>query len=344
MIGIEIEGYYRDLPAAQRLAESVTGERGTSDGSLASRATCRGEDADGGEESCDCDDEDCSSCHPTCPGRATCRVCGTEAWEFRTHPGTLGEQLRQLHSLYPDAVSYSCGMHVHASFLDPSDVTMLAGDPFLDTFYRGMRAWGERAEIARGTAFWKRLENENRYCRPHRAADLWGDDVARANDTRDRYAAVNFQAYHEQRKTVEFRLLPMFQMEQVARSAIAAIVDIVESYLAAQERDHARATIVVPDLTTTAVTESHAREIDDRPIFDFLGSREHGPIVREIPCAIDPSARARLIGSDLAPEVDLPAVPVAGVGERIVPSCRVPAVLQQLAIDHQSTLNRTWRF
>lgn len=227
-LGIEIEGYWRNLPAAKTLATELCGRAGGYDGSVG--------------DSSRCSEGNCRGYSSTLTG---CHACGAAGWEFQTRPGNLGESLRQLTSLYPDVTSPNCGMHVHMSFLDPGAISMLCSERFFVYFRSHMEAWGKKVGV-RGE-FWKRLANENQYCRANSETEYTRRGNARGTPAQiaktptaalvtgiDRYRQINFAAFDEH-KTVEFRLLPMFQSASVAVSAVEALLDTVESYLAQED-------------------------------------------------------------------------------------------------------------
>lgn len=126
-IGIEIEGWWRDLRAAQAVAREHDAS-GTSDGSLA-------------------------------------YIDELSAWEFRTRPGSLGEAVNQLVALYPDVTHPSAGMHVHVSFRDVQDLAVLASRRFLEYHAARWESWGNRMGVHRDSNFWTRLRGDNEdYC------------------------------------------------------------------------------------------------------------------------------------------------------------------------------------
>lgn len=248
MIGIEIEGWWNDLIAAQRKASDICGSQGRRDGSIVEISTCVGRDEDdAGEDLDDPDTADCEEGCDDCPhpierrnaprcskNKPNCKVCGARGWEFQTRPGSVGESLRQLTQLYPDVTSRSAGMHVHMSFREPTSISMLCSEAFFTYWQERWEKWGTKNNVQ--GAFWERLRNENNYCRPTTMEDYKtnnphpkGANLVTAN-AGGRYRAINFQSFDEH-KTVEFRLLPMFQKGNLAVSAVEQLVDIVESFL-----------------------------------------------------------------------------------------------------------------
>jgi hypothetical protein len=151
-VGVEVEGWWRDLPAARRVATDL-GCSGAHDGSLAIDSS--------GE---------------------------TNAWEFRTVPGPLSSVRRQVHALYPDKYDSTGGMHVHISLGQPTDAALLACQEFFAYAHTRWAAWGAREQVNPDSQFWKRLRGENRYCLPVTDNDLTPSRFMRG----DRYRWLNF--------------------------------------------------------------------------------------------------------------------------------------------------------
>lgn len=195
-IGIEIEGRWLDLRAAKATAARL-GMTGCGDGSV-----------------------NCSN------------TSDAQPWEFQTVPSTVAKALQQLVEVYPDESDQSCGMHVHMSFENLMDVSLLCTPAFFTYFKTRWTAWGDKMNIYgkannRGE-FWKRLNGDNDYCRVN--ANTPNGNITRM----DRYHQLNFSAWSEH-KTIECRLLPMFRKSSLAVSAVKELVDIVEDFLADPE-------------------------------------------------------------------------------------------------------------
>lgn len=241
-IGIEIEGWWYDLIAAQATARDITGTVGRRDGSIRDISACSGSDEDDPADFEDPDTEDCDEGCDDCPhpiqrrnapqcsaGKRDCKVCGARGWEFQTRPGSIGEALRQLTTLYPEVTSRAAGMHVHMSFKEKTSISLLCSEAFFKYWKECWEAWGTKNNVQ--GAFWERLRNENQYCRPNAITDFSAKDiVASGTGRQDRYKAINFLAF-ENHGTVEFRLLPMFQKGNLSVGAVETLVDIVETFL-----------------------------------------------------------------------------------------------------------------
>lgn len=174
----------------------------------------------------------------------------TSPWEARSAPGALGQILALLHEVYPDKADPSAGMHIHMSFEDPLDASLLCSEQFVTYALARWSAWGTREEINAGSQFWERLGGSNRYTRRHQPGELESRGAFTANQ--DRYRWLNFASW-ERHSTVELRLLPLFQHERLAHSAVTEWVDIVESYLATYSEAYTEQTVVLPSPDTEEV-------------------------------------------------------------------------------------------
>lgn len=239
MIGIEVEGWWWDLPGIREKARTMCGHEGTRDGSLRDYSSCTGRDEDDpndfDEDTADCEDG-CDDCPhpierrnaPNCSARKPdCKVCGARGWEIRTKPGSVGEALRQLTTLYPDITSKAAGMHVHMSFKEKTSISLLCSKAFFKFWQERWEEWGTRLKVK--GVFWERVRGENTYCRKTEMSE-WGGRKGLVNSVGERYRAINFTSF-EKHGTVEFRMLPMFQKGNLAVLAIENLVDIVETFL-----------------------------------------------------------------------------------------------------------------
>jgi len=200
-VGIEIEGRFSDTDALIREVRAA-GATSCGDGSIRGHWTSE----------------------PYCGAR-----------EVQTKPGTVIEALRQLVKFYPDSTDYSCGMHVHVSFLSDTHISQLYSQAFFEYFRAKWLAWAD----AKGLPVWhslrRRLAGENDYCHQNveRPANYLRDDLGTEFSPfnhEDRYMQLNFLAWGEH-KTVECRLLPMFRESALAVEAVVYLLQIFHDWL-----------------------------------------------------------------------------------------------------------------
>jgi hypothetical protein len=151
--------------------------------------------------------------------------------EIITRPhANLEELIADVSQLYPDNVHVSCGMHVHASFT-PMNGSVIASADFYNYFKKEWEKWGKKMKLDRHHEFWVRLSGSNKNAR-----DEFNPEVQLKGDGRGgkgghaRYTMLNFYAW-EIHKTVECRLLPMFQDKNISIEAIRHLGWIYDSYL-----------------------------------------------------------------------------------------------------------------
>jgi hypothetical protein len=130
---------------------------------------------------------------------------------------------------YPDEHNSSCGLHVHISLRTLYQHARLMDEHFHGYFLERIKEWARSMpQFGHRSQLWQRIRGNNTYCR-----DMWDPDRQLLGE--ERYRQVNFCAWRRHR-TVEFRLLPMFDDPSVAIEGIKKIVQIVENFLNWQSR------------------------------------------------------------------------------------------------------------
>lgn len=124
---------------------------------------------------------------------------------------------------YPQHVGGSCGLHVHMSFRNNEHaISILSDGPeYHDTLLQHLREIGRKLNI-RNQHFWHRLDNQNQFCR----TEFTPDGVL----GHARYRAVNFTAY-QRHKTVEVRILPMFQSPKLAQKFVRRVLSFTNRFI-----------------------------------------------------------------------------------------------------------------
>lgn len=152
---------------------------------------------------------------------------GYVRFEFQTRPAdSLEGALRQVHELFPDDTSQECGMHVHMSFKDHADIGLLDSPAFYTLFREEFANWATWRGLPCTHPFWPRIRGENHFCEENNTS-------IECLLSHERFSQFNYSAFLRH-KTVECRMLPMFDDEADAISAIAKLVSLVETYLARQ--------------------------------------------------------------------------------------------------------------
>lgn len=194
-------------------------------------------------------------------------VRGGHQGEFSTRPYKTQDSMEQcVTDMYPDVVNDSCGMHVHTSWT-LGDYVRLADPAFPPFFRQKMKAYAESLDEGPDCgrdrdALLARLSGRNDYCRINERDD--GYTALTGNGAR--YRQINYAWFAH--RTIECRLLPMFDTRARAINAIRYLLSIYEEYLsaaaalpevfdAAEGLDYVETTPDVPTLV-----ENHVLDID----------------------------------------------------------------------------------
>lgn len=135
--------------------------------------------------------------------------------------------------------NFSCGGHVHVSLLSTADYKTLMTEKFYDHFMKKWIEFGHKNQINEGTAFWNRIEARRigEYDPTYCQKGFKGIDQSKSiyYYVPDRYYFINYcfnvEKHSNRKKTLEFRIPPMFQKMELQKKAIFEILKIVQEYL-----------------------------------------------------------------------------------------------------------------
>lgn len=152
--------------------------------------------------------------------------------------GKLDYTVDMIRKYYPDAVGPKCGGHVHVSLDQPGEYMILMSRVFYHYFRTRLKRWAERNLIGEdANLFWPRFNGDNSYCCnffvPEKQIRGDGHHVTHPDkkngNCKVRYACLNYGwAKH---RTIECRLLPMFDDRELYIKAVIEIVDIFNKFL-----------------------------------------------------------------------------------------------------------------
>lgn len=157
--------------------------------------------------------------------------------ELSTPPIFPAQMPLAVKRFYPDLVDRTCGMHVHMSFWNTYQYTVLADSPvYQETVLHYLLKWANNEGFAASHHIWKRLKGENQYCTkgfwPYSQITKSTKDYGHEGD--HRYTAISYQ--WERYKTVECRVLPMMETPEQAIRAIKELLAITNAYLVLCEK------------------------------------------------------------------------------------------------------------
>jgi hypothetical protein len=164
-------------------------------------------------------------------GDSSVKYVQGEPGEITTPPYAILDDLcDSIMALYPDSVNNTCGFHIHTSF-QPSVASFIASSEFFKYFKARWREWGNsviKPKTVSGndySYFWDRLNGNNSYCR-----DIFDPHVQLIDHGGEKYRMLNFLPW-QRIKTVECRLLPMFEDKTLTILATRELSDIYDTYL-----------------------------------------------------------------------------------------------------------------
>lgn len=135
---------------------------------------------------------------------------------------------------YPQHVNGTCGLHVHMSFFYKLNYSRLMTPDFGIAIIEAVKEFGFDEGLAGDHPLWLRITDTNH---PHCAQTYCGDKqvLVKGKDYRSRgtdhsrYTAINY--CYSQHKTIECRLLPMFETAAQSIRAIRCIIDTTNKFL-----------------------------------------------------------------------------------------------------------------
>lgn len=136
---------------------------------------------------------------------------------------------------YPSHVNETCGLHIHLGFRESSRelyYQWLMTPDYQDTLVATLQAWGVAKGFPPDHRLFHRLAGNNTYCE-HR---FWPDAQARQerknythSSSGHRYTMVNY--CYGLHKTLEVRVLPMFDAVEDAIEALHVVIDTTNNVL-----------------------------------------------------------------------------------------------------------------
>lgn len=134
---------------------------------------------------------------------------------------------------YPQKMDKSCGLHVHMSVKKLLFYSALTAAEYQATVVHYLKQWAKLNDLPADNELWERLEGNSLYCQLKHWP--WKQIAWERNKDFDqqreghRYTAIHY-CWHRTR-TIECRLLPMFEDVELSISAIQYVIDITNACL-----------------------------------------------------------------------------------------------------------------
>lgn len=138
---------------------------------------------------------------------------------------------------HPSHVNGTCGMHVHMSFARPYRYQRLMVPSFPSTVVEEFAKWAISTKLPGEHPLWSRLAGTSEYCQHKFYADLQASTTEKDYDHHRpgcRYTVINY--CWGRYKTIECRLLPMFEKPEDSIAAIKHLLWITNAFLRATSR------------------------------------------------------------------------------------------------------------
>ena len=123
----------------------------------------------------------------------------------------------------PDAFNKTCGAHMHVSTKSTSDYMCLTDHKFWQFFREKIAKWGNKKKFDKSHEFWQRLEGKNQYCKVEHTPER------QMHEGNNRYTQINY--CWSKHRTLEFRVLPIFETSDLQIEAFFHLIWMVENYL-----------------------------------------------------------------------------------------------------------------
>ena len=167
--------------------------------------------------------------------------------EIQSKPGDLSEVSAFILKVYPQFVNATCGLHVHMSFTRRYFYQRLMDPSYQDTMFETILIWAEEKKFSKSHPIWERLSGKHVTCMREFLADAQVRVDRKRYDHNvpySRYTAINYPWL--QHKTVECRLLPMFEDAPDAVEGVLLVVDTTNKFLAKQRGKEQKHSIGLP--------------------------------------------------------------------------------------------------
>ena len=167
--------------------------------------------------------------------------------EIRSNPMDLSEISAFILKVYPQLVNETCGLHVHMSLIRKYFYQRLMDPSYQDTVFETVSAWAKEKKFSKSHPIWKRLSGSHTTCMRQFLADAQVRVAKKKYDHNvpySRYTAINYPWL--QHKTVECRLLPMFEDAPDAVEGVLLVVDTTNKFLAKQRDKEPKHLIRLP--------------------------------------------------------------------------------------------------
>ncbi len=161
---------------------------------------------------------------------------------------------------YPQYVDKTCGLHVHMSFEDLKYYHRLMIPEYPITMRVYLKKWAVEENLPDSHPIWDRVNGLNQYC----SSKFWPDKQVGKRKSYDhgdgdRYTDIN--DCWKQHKTIECRILPMFEDVEMSYRASKRVLDITNACLVKIASKLDKKKIEISDIPTSRYVERDVEEV-----------------------------------------------------------------------------------
>lgn len=161
---------------------------------------------------------------------------------------------------YPHMVDETCGLHLHMSFYSKIHYSLLMIPEFQKTVIVYMKDWAVEEKLPPNHPIWDRINGANEYCNHEFHADLQVCENKKDYDhfrKGNRYTAIAYRGG----KTIECRLLPMFETVDQSIRALKKVIDITNASLVKVAEKLEPEILDISDLPLSGIVEKDVERI-----------------------------------------------------------------------------------
>ena len=161
---------------------------------------------------------------------------------------------------YPQMVDDTCGLHIHMSFHTKVHYSLLMIPEFQKTMIVYLKDWANEEKLPEKHPIWSRLNGANEYCNHEFYADLQVVEGKKDYDhfrKGNRYTAVAYRGG----KTIECRILPMFETVDQSIRALKKVMDVTNACLVKVAEKCGPEILEVKDLPLGGILERDVERI-----------------------------------------------------------------------------------
>lgn len=130
---------------------------------------------------------------------------------------------------WPDSTNITCGYHIHTSFKNNRDYSILTTKSFLHYVHQQILGEARRLQLPDDHYLYQRLSGKNPFCLFNFDSSSQIAMKRKSVGDRTRYGMLNF-AWNIHR-TVEYRVFPTFETKDLAKAFTYCYLDAIETFL-----------------------------------------------------------------------------------------------------------------